>query len=77
MSALAIEINDSGLVVANDSGVLAVEPGFARVDAGRIVTGEQARARARLKPRQTSSRFWSALSMEPGLRRRRRPQERR
>jgi hypothetical protein len=66
MSALAIEINDSGLVVANESGVLAVEPGFARVDAGRIVTGEQARARARLNPRQTSSRFWSALSMDPG-----------
>ena len=66
MGALAIEINDSGLVVANDSGVLAVEPGFARVDAGRIVTGEQARARARLNPRQTSSRFWSALRMDPG-----------
>jgi hypothetical protein len=30
------------------------------------VTGEEARARARLQPRQTSGRFWSALSMEPG-----------
>ena len=66
MGAVAIEINDSGLVVANDAGVLAIEPGFARVDGGRIVTGEQARARARLNPRQTSSRFWSALSMDPG-----------
>ena len=36
------------------------------VDGGRIVTGEPARARSRLQPRQTSSRFWSALSMEPG-----------
>jgi len=66
MSALAIEINDSGLVVANDAAVLAVEPGFARIDGGKIVTGEQARGRARLQPRQTSSRFWSALSMDPG-----------
>jgi hypothetical protein len=66
MSALAIEINDSGLAVANESQVLAVEPAFARIEGGRIVTGEQARARARLQPRQTSSRFWSALSMDLG-----------
>ena len=66
MGAVAIEINDSGLAVANESGVLALEPGFARIEGGRIVTGEQARARARLQPRQTSSRFWSALSMDPG-----------
>ena len=66
MSALAIEINDSGLAVANETGVLAIEPGFARIDGGKIVTGEPARARARLNPRQTSSRFWSALSMDSG-----------
>ena len=66
MGAIAIEINDSGLALANESGVLAIEPGFARIEGGRIVTGEQARARARLQPRQTSSRFWSALSMDPG-----------
>jgi hypothetical protein len=66
MRAVAIEINDAGLAVASDSGVLALEPGFARVDGGRIVTGEEARARARLQPRKSSNRFWSALSMEPG-----------
>jgi hypothetical protein len=66
MGAVAIEINDFAVTVANEAGVLASEPGFARVDAGRIVTGEEARARARLQPRQTSGRFWSALSMEPG-----------
>ena len=66
MGAVAIEINDSGLAIANESGVLAIEPGFARIEGGRIVTGEQARARARLQPRQTSSRFWSTLSMDPG-----------
>jgi hypothetical protein len=66
MGAVAFEINDFAVTVANEAGVLAVEPGYARVDGGRIVTGDQARARARLQPRQTSSRFWSALSMEPG-----------
>ena len=66
MGAVAIEINDSGLALANESGLVAIEPGFARIEGGRIVTGETARARARLQPRQTSSRFWSALSMDLG-----------
>ena len=61
MTALAIDINDAGLVVANDSGVLMVEPGFASIERGKIVTGEAARARARRHPRQSSNRFWSAL----------------
>jgi hypothetical protein len=66
MTALAIDINDAGLVVASDAAVLATEPGFARVDRGKIVTGDAAKAAARLQPRQTSNRFWSALSLEPG-----------
>lgn len=66
MPALAIDINDAGLVVADETSVLAVEPGFARVERGKIVTGEAARSGARLQPRLTSSRFWSALSLEPG-----------
>ncbi|HUQ50875.1 MAG TPA: hypothetical protein VM692_01560, partial [Gammaproteobacteria bacterium] len=66
MAALAIDINDVGLVVASDSALLATEPGFARIDRGKIVTGDAAKAGARLQPRQTSNRFWSALSLEPG-----------
>jgi hypothetical protein len=66
MSSLAIEINDAGLVVVNEAELLAVEPGFARVDRGKILTGDAAKAGARLQPRQTSNRFWSGLSMEPG-----------
>jgi hypothetical protein len=64
MGALAIDINDAGLVVADESGVRAVEPGFASLERGKIVTGEAARARARRQPRQTSNRFWSALSTD-------------
>ena len=66
MGALAIDINDAELVVASDAALLAAEPGFARVDRGKIVTGADAKAAARLQPRQTSNRFWSALSLEPG-----------
>ena len=66
MSVLAIDINDAGLVVANDSALLAAEPGFARVDGGKIITGDAAKAGARLQPRKTSNRFWSALGLDPG-----------
>jgi hypothetical protein len=66
MAALAIDINDAELVVASESALLATEPGFARVDRGKIVTGAAAKAAARLQPRQTSNRFWSALSLELG-----------
>lgn len=66
MSTLAIEINDSGLVVADRDAVLAVEPGYALVENGKIVTGTAAHRQARLKPRDVSNRYWAALSLEPG-----------
>jgi hypothetical protein len=66
VSALAIDINDAGIAVADATGVLRVEPGFAVIDRGRILTGDEAVALARLRPRQASNRFWSALSLEPG-----------
>ncbi len=66
MVSLAIEINDAGLTIADRSGVLEVEPGYALVEGRRIVTGREALRQARLKPRQVTNRFWSALSTEPG-----------
>jgi hypothetical protein len=66
VTALAIDINDAGIAVADATGVRGVEPGFAVVDRGRILTGDEAVAMARLRPRQASNRFWSALSLEPG-----------
>ncbi len=66
MRTLAIEVNDAGIAIADATGVLAVEPGCAVVERGRIITGTEAVAKARLKPRQASNRYWNALSMEPG-----------
>src|SRR5688572_6812758 len=66
MTALAIEVNDASLLIANDAALLVSEPGFARIERRKVVTGDPAKAGARLQPRQTSNRFWSALSMEPG-----------
>jgi hypothetical protein len=66
MGALAIQIHDAGLAVADAAGLRAIEAGCALVERGGIVTGNEARAQARLKPRLTSSRYWSELSLEPG-----------
>jgi hypothetical protein len=66
MRTLAIEINDTAIAVADATGVLALEPGYAVVERDRIVTGTEAVAKARLKPRQASNRYWNALSIEPG-----------
>lgn len=66
MTTLAIEINDSGLIVADRDRILAVEPGYALVDRGQIVTGAEAYAQARLKPRQVGNRYWADLSLEVG-----------
>ena len=63
---LAIEINDAGLIVADRERVLAIEPGYALVENGAIVTGAAAYARARLQPRQVSNRYWAQLSLERG-----------
>lgn len=66
MRRLAIEINDAAITVADAGGVLRAEPGVAVVDRGRIVTGREASALARLKPRDTSLTHWSKLDVAPG-----------
>jgi hypothetical protein len=63
---LGLEINDAGIVVAEPSRVLAVEPGYALAIDGTIVTGQAAYAQARVRPRQVSNRYWGALSLESG-----------
>lgn len=66
MRTLAIDINDSGLVVADEQTVLAVEPGYALAENGSVTTGRAAYSQARLKPRQVTNRYWANLSVEPG-----------
>src|SRR5262245_6806583 len=66
MGKLAVELNDAGIVIADESGLLAVEPGYAFLERGRIRTGMEAVAHARREPPRASNRFWGALSVESG-----------
>lgn len=64
MTTLAIEINDAGITIAEASGVLAEEPGYAYVDKGGIVTGRAAAEQARLKPERVTNRHWAELGAD-------------
>ena len=66
MSTLAIDINDANLIVVNESGILATEPGYALVLDGGLQTGIGAYAEARVKPRRSSNSYWEKLSLEEG-----------
>ena len=69
MTVVALELNDAGITAvrdgARDTLAIAESPGHALVEDGSIVTGVDARARARLKPRFTHTRFWDALDTSP------------
>jgi len=64
MSTIAIDINDANLIVADESGVLTAEPGYALLAGGEVLTGNDAYAQARLKPRDCSNRFWRRRSAD-------------
>ena len=68
MSTLAVEISDAGIIAGcdpADGGCGTPSPGFALIDGGVLLTGAEALAVARLKPRQVDNRFWSELDTVP------------
>jgi hypothetical protein len=60
-----IELNDAALRLADAEAILARSPGYAVVDARRLLVGESARQQARLDPRHTTNQFWHRLSTDP------------
>jgi hypothetical protein len=65
VSLLAVHINDAGITVFGDRGIVYREPGFALLEDDGLVTGEEAYRNARLKPRRIQNTFWRDLSLEP------------
>ena len=66
VSTLALEVNDVGIVAAGDGMQWqGRSPGFALLDGSRLLVGEEAARRARLKPRWVANRFWDRLDSEP------------
>ncbi|HZF15875.1 MAG TPA: FHA domain-containing protein [Steroidobacteraceae bacterium] len=60
-----IELNDAGVMLADDGQVLATSPGYALFEEQGVVLGEAARAAARMQPLRVNHLFWSELSNRP------------
>ncbi len=60
-----IEINDTGLIVADTAGIRTVSPGYAVLAGRDLIVGDAAFARARLDPRRAFDRFWESLDQQP------------
>ena len=60
-----IELSDVALRLADADGLRASSPGYAIVDARRLIVGAEARAQARLEPRFATTQFWHRLSTDP------------
>jgi len=68
VSTLALEICDAGLLARRDpagAGPPPASPGYALLDGDVLLTGIEARDRARLKPRRVNTRFWGELDLAP------------
>ncbi|PCH62628.1 MAG: hypothetical protein COC19_02450 [SAR86 cluster bacterium] len=60
-----LEINDLGLRVSDENGVLAISPGFACLNGKSLELGETAQRRSRIDPTNSYNDFWHRLSMDP------------
>jgi hypothetical protein len=63
VSAVTIEINDAGIRISGET--TGPSPGYALADGDELLTGEEALAVARLRPRQIHNRFWCELDDAP------------
>ena len=64
MAIACLDINDSNLQLWHEDKCLQ-SPGYALLEAGQYRFGSDARAAARLRPRDVSTRYWWQLSTDP------------
>lgn len=62
---MVLEANDAGIALARGGEVLCRQPGVALVDGREVLFGDDALAKARLRPRQAHNEFWQRLNADP------------
>lgn len=65
MSLLILHLNDHGIMVGSEQGILARSPGCLLARDNRVQFGDEAAAGSRLHPVGFHDRFWYELDMEP------------
>ena len=65
MTVAALELNDQSLLIQAEDGALHAEPGYARLTAEGIVTGEEVRAVAWREPQHVYNGYWCNLNQTP------------
>ncbi|NKB34597.1 MAG: hypothetical protein GKR91_16005 [Pseudomonadales bacterium] len=65
MTLKVIELNDRGIKVGDESGIIVQSPGFALVVDDNLEVGETAEQQARLQPTNSFNKYWHDLNLEP------------
>jgi hypothetical protein len=65
MTVAALELNDQSLLIQAEDGALHAEPGYARLTAEGVVTGEEVRAIAWREPQHVYNGYWCNLNQAP------------
>lgn len=60
---LAIELNDSGIIVSDGKQILVDSPGYCIEQGNNFIVGKDAWLQARLLSNQCSSRYWASLAV--------------
>lgn len=60
-----IELNDRGIKVGDESGIIVQSPGFALVVDDKLEVGETAEQQTRLQPTNSFNKYWHDLNLEP------------
>ncbi len=64
MTIRVLELNDAGIRVSDETGVLLTSPGYALVTPSQIEFGEEARAKSRLNPLNCFNQYWHRLNLD-------------
>lgn len=65
MPRFAAHLNDAGITLLGDQGIVYREPGFAFLEDDHLITGNEAFLRARINPHRIQHRYWSDLDTTP------------
>lgn len=64
MTLHVLELNDAGIRVSDETGVLLASPGYALITQSQIEFGEKARAGSRVNPLNCFNQYWHRLNLD-------------